>query len=151
MWALVIVKTIAAGPDCCGWIAGYSRFASFATTYPWPVTRPYAGSIRNHAAASVAVPLTDTAASSAVHSCTPPPGDRLTVTGALIRLSSGLRYFSEVITEPLTVVVDPSPVLRAGTGNAYGSLGVARPVRTGVPWPVVTEAELRRLQTPTEL
>jgi hypothetical protein len=73
------------------------------------------------------------------------------VTGPLIRLSSGFRYFSEVMTEPLTLYVEPSPVLLAGTGKAYGSLGVARPVRTGVPWPVVTEAELERLQTPTEL
>jgi len=71
------------------------------------------------------------------------------VTGPLIRLSSGLRYSSDVMTEPLTVVVEPSPVLRAGTGNTYGSLGVAWPVSTSVPWPVVTEAEPRRVQTPT--
>jgi hypothetical protein len=34
-----------------------------------------------------------------------------------------------VTTVPLTVVVEPSPVLVAGTGNAYGSLGKTFPVR----------------------
>src|SRR5450631_1770606 len=114
---------MAADPRRCGWMAGYSRFAPLAATYPWPVTRPIPGLIRNHAAASVAPVVPGTAASRAVHSCTPPPYARLTVTGPLIRLSSGLRYSSDVMTDPLTVVVEPSPVLRAGTGNTYGSLG----------------------------
>ena len=107
----------------------------------------------NHAAASVETPCTVTEASSAVHTWTP-PYELVTATGALIRLSSGLRAGSDVTvnvpSELLIVAVEPSPVLVAGTGNAYGSLGVARPVRVGDPWPAVTVAVSWRVQAPIE-
>src|SRR6185437_9750554 len=116
----------------------------------WLTTRLKVGLTVNQAAASVVEPFTVTAASSAVVSCTP-PAPRVTSTGPLIRLSSGLSAASEVITLPSTVVVEPSPVLVAGTGKAYGWLRTAVPVSTGEPWPVVTEASFRRVQTPRVL
>jgi hypothetical protein len=73
------------------------------------------------------------------------------LTGPLIRLSSGLRAVSEVTVIALTVVVEPSPVLTAGTGNAYGPLGTTLPVSTGVPWPVVTEMSFLRVHRPRVL
>src|SRR5208282_1813600 len=107
------------------------------------MTRARTGSISNQAAASVETPLTVTAASREVHSWIPPSA-LVTATGALIRLSSGLSAVSDVTvnvpSELVIVVVEPVPVLVAGTGNAYGSLGPAVPARVGVPWPVVTEA-----------
>ena len=50
---------------------------------------------------------------------------------------------------PSTVVTEPSPVLVAGTGKAYGSLGSTVPVRVTVPRPVVTEALLVRVHRPS--
>jgi hypothetical protein len=92
-----------------------------------------------------------TAASSAVHSWIPPSGPRVTETGPLIRLSSGLRAASEVTGVPLTFVTEPSPLLVAGAGKAYGSPGSTVPVRVTVPEPVVTAALLVRVHKPRVL
>src|SRR5439155_1651332 len=65
--------------------------------------------------------------------------------GPVTRLSSGLRNASEV----MPLVTEPSPVLAAFTGNAYGMLGMILPNRVGVPEPVVTEMVFLSFQSPS--
>ncbi len=78
-----------------------------------------------------------------------PPGPGVTLTGADSRLSSGFSAVSEVIVAPLNVVVDPFPVDGAGTGNAYGSLRRTLLARNGAPFPVVTDAVLVSVHSPS--
>ena len=124
-----------------------------AATKPWLITLPDLVLISNQAAPSrTAVPVEGTtAASSAVHRLTLPTGPGVTLTGPASRLSSGFSAVSEVMGKPLNMVTDPSPVDGAGTGNAYGSLGRTLLVSVGVPVPLVTEAVLHTVHSPSVL
>src|SRR5579863_3067826 len=100
-----------------------------------------------------------TAASSAVHRLRLPNGPGVTLTGPESRLSSGLSAASEVMGKTvggvvgmvIVLITAPVPVDGAGTGNAYGSLAMTLLVRKGEPNPVVTEAVLNTVNSPSVL